>query len=404
MLKLLSRLLIGLIFLFSGFVKAVDPKGGAIKISEYLEVIGLHNTDNIGIILAIVLAAVEFILGFHLVVSFKIKYVALPTLLFMIGFTILTFFIAIFEPVSDCGCFGDAIKLSNWETLVKNLLILPFSLLVYYKRKEFTCTLPSIRQHLLTFVGFAFIIGISIYSVYYLPLLDFRPYNIGANIPENMSIPKGADKGEYQTTFILEKDGEKKEFDVNNYPYEDSTWVFIDSKTKVIREGYQPPISALNFQSTDGEDLTDYIINNERPVFLMIAPQLDKISTKNIKSFIEIKNAAVNNDYIFYVVTSSLSDVCFKFDLEHMASFEYALCDETVLKTIVRGNPGLVIINQGTVIAKYNHTELPLASDLDNPLSHSIESQQQSKDKIWLWLNFAAMAALLIMIFKHKHF
>jgi len=402
MLKLISRLITGLIFLFSGFVKAVDPKGGAIKISEYLEVIGLHDTDGIAVFLSIALSAVEFILGFHLVLGVKIKRVALPALLFMLAFTIITFFIAIFEPVSDCGCFGDAIKLTNWETLFKNLIILPFSLLVFFKRNEFTCNLSGIKQHFLSFMGFAFTLGISAYSIYYLPVLDFRPYKVGANITESMSIPEGADEGEYETTFILEKDGERKEFDVNNYPYEDSTWVFIDSKTKVIREGYQPPITALNFESTDGEDLTERIINNDKPVFLMIAPQLEKTSTKHIKSFIEIKNNAISNDYSFYVVTASLTDACYKFDMEHLAAFEYALCDETTLKTIVRANPGLVIIHQGTIIAKYNQTELPAANDLNNPLSHSIESLQTAHNTIWLWLNLAVIAGLLIMIFKHK--
>ena len=402
MLKLISRLITGLIFLFSGFVKAVDPKGGAIKISEYLEVVGLNDTEGIAVFLSIALSAVEFILGFHLVLGVKIKRVALPALLFMLAFTIITFFIAIFEPVSDCGCFGDAIKLTNWETLFKNLIILPFSLLVFFKRNEFTCNLSGIKQHFLSFMGFAFTLGISAYSIYYLPVLDFRPYKVGANITESMSIPEGADEGEYETTFILEKDGERKEFDVNNYPYEDSTWVFIDSKTKVIREGYQPPITALNFESTDGEDLTERIINNDKPVFLMIAPQLEKTSTKHIKSFIEIKNNAISNGYSFYVVTASLTDACYKFDMEHLAAFEYALCDETTLKTIVRANPGLVIIHQGTIIAKYNQTELPAANDLNNPLSHSIESLQTAHNTIWLWLNLAVIAGLLIMIFKHK--
>jgi len=402
MLKLLSRLLTGTIFLFSGFVKAVDPKGGAIKISEYLEIIGLYDTEGLAIFLSIALSAVEFILGFHLLLGIKIKQVALPALIFMSVFTIITFFIAIFEPVSDCGCFGDAVKLTNWETLFKNLILLPLSLVVYYKRNDYTCSLSHAKQHLITFIGLAFTISISVYSIYYLPVLDFRPYKIGTNIPESMRIPEGADEGEYETTFILEKEGEQKEFDVNNYPYTDSTWVFVDSKTKVIREGFQPAISALNFESTDGEDITEHIINSDEPVFLMVAPQLHKTSTAHIKAFIEIKNTVIDKGYRFYAATASLSDACYKFDIENLASFEYALCDETTLQTIVRGNPGLVIINQGTIIAKYNHTELPAASELHNPLSHSIGSLQNSKNNIWLWLNFAALAGLLIMIFKHK--
>ncbi|MBK3518830.1 BT_3928 family protein [Carboxylicivirga marina] len=402
MLRLISRLIVGIVFLFSGFVKAVDPKGGAIKIAEYLEIIGLHDTEDLSITLAIALSTIEFILGFHLILGFKIKRVALPTLVFMIGFTIITFFIAIFEPVSDCGCFGDAIKLSNWETLFKNLIILPFSLVVYYQRTKYNGELSALKQNLISFIGFSFIIGLSVYSLYYLPVLDFRPYQVGANIPDNMSIPEGADEGEYETTFILEKDGVKKEFGVNDYPYEDSTWVYLETKTKVIREGYQPPISALNFESTDGDDLTQKIIDSDYPIFLAVAPNLEKASSKHIKELIALKNAAFQYGYSFYFATASLTEACFKFDLAHQAAFEYALCDETTLKTIIRGNPGLLIIQQGTIIAKYNHTQLPNASSLKNPLSHSVKEQQKANNKTWLWLTFISLFGLIVIIFKFK--
>ncbi|WP_430809438.1 MULTISPECIES: BT_3928 family protein [unclassified Carboxylicivirga] len=400
MLKLVSRLLTGLVFLFSGFVKAVDPKGSAIKISEYLEVVGIHNSDTIGLILSIALCSVEFILGFHLVLGFKIKTVALPTLLFMLGFTAITFFIALFEPVSDCGCFGDAIKLSNWETLFKNLITLPFALVIYYRRKEYKASLTLGRQHLLTFIGLSFIMGLSLYSLYYLPVLDFRPYHIGADIPAQMRIPEGADEGEYETTFILEKEGVQKEFSVDNYPYEDSTWVFIDSKTTVIREGYQPPIAALNFLSTENDDITERIIHNTQPVFLMVAPKVENISTEHIQHFIDIKNTALQNKALFYVATASLSDACYQFDMKHQAAFDYALCDETTLKTIIRGNPGLVIIKEGTVIAKYNHTQLPAASELKNPLSHSVQVLHAGNNHKWLWLCMIVLSGLIFILYK----
>lgn len=402
MLKLISRLLTGIIFIFSGFVKAVDPKGSAIKIAEYLEIAGLHNSSGIAVILAVILSSVEFILGFHLLLGFKIKRVALPALLFMAGFTILTFFIAIFEPVSDCGCFGDAIKLTNWETLTKNLIILPFSLIVYYKRNDYTNQLSIWRQHLLTAIGSLFIIGTSVYSLYYLPLLDFRPYHIGANLPESMSIPEDADQGEYETTFILEKDGIQKEFGVDDYPYEDSTWVFIDSRTKIIREGYQPPITALHFSSPEGDDLTASIINNEQPVFLMIAPKLQNASTKHIRQFIDIKSMAYKHGAHFYVATATLPQDCYQFDMTHQAGFEYALCDETTLKTIIRSNPGLIILQRGTIIAKYNHTQLPDAAALKNPLSHAIQAMQGKSDTILLLLCFSIITGLIIIIHKFK--
>lgn len=402
MLKLLSRLFTGLIFLFSGFVKAVDPVGGAIKIADYLKVIGLQQTESVSLILAITLSTIEFIIGFHLFLGIKVKRVALATLVAMVFFSSITLLIAIFEPVSDCGCFGDAIKLTNWQTFIKNVIILPFSIIIYAKKDQYKNQISKLREHTLTTVSLLFILGISYYSLHSLPIIDFRPYKVGTNIPQSMKIPEGAEEGVYETTFILEKDGVQKEFDINNYPYNDSTWVFIDNKTKTIKKGYEPPIQGLAFTSTAGEDLTNTIIDNETLVFLMVAPKIEKASYKHLNEFIDIKNKCLQNGFLFFTATASLSDACYIFDETYSTGFEYALCDETMLKTITRGNPALIVIKEGTIIAKYNHTELPKASDLDNPLSHSLKVLHSREEKVFLMMLLFGLAVIILKTYRLK--
>lgn len=384
MLKTIARIIIGIVFLFSGFVKAVDPVGGAIKISEYLEVVGLHNTDTLSLVFAILLSTLEFILGFQLLYGFKVKKAALPTMVFMLLFTLITFYnVAIEELVTDCGCFGDALKMSNAQTFFKNIILLPISVFIFYKRNEYQSTLNDTKQYIGVFLGLAFILGISIYSLIHLPILDFRPYNVGQNIPEAMSIPEGAPQSEYETTFILEKDGKRQEFDMNNYPYDDTTWVFIDQKSVLIKEGYQPAIQSFILETADGYNMSDELLENDQPVFLVIAPKTHKASEKNIEALKAIHNMCMESDYPFYVVTASLSDEYFEFDAKHSAAFEYLSADETMLKTIIRSNPGLIILNKGTIIAKYSHSDLPNAKDLKKPLSHVLTSYKSINNK-WL--------------------
>jgi len=396
MLRTIARIIIGIVFLFSGFVKAVDPQGGAIKITEYLEIAGIH-ASTLSIYIAIALSSIEFIIGFMLFFGLKTKKAALPAFLFMSFFTVLTLYSAIYNPISDCGCFGDAVKLTNWETFFKNLVLLPISYIIYRKRKDYNPSISEIKQGLGAFVGLIFIIGISVFSLVYLPLLDFRPFKVGQNIQEGMSTPEDAPQAEYETTFIMEKDGERKEFDMDNYPYNDTTWVFIDQKSKLIKEGYQPPIQNFVLENIDGLDVTQDILTSDQPVFLVIAPKVEKASTKNLDRLQEIRVMCLRNNYSFFVLTSSLVDNYFQFDSNHSLGFDYLSVDETLLKTICRGNPGMIILEKGTIIAKYNHTNLPDANELSNPLSYSLNSYR-SLNNNWFLITWTLLLAGFVLI------
>ena len=253
----ISRFVVAAVFLFSGFVKAVDPLGTQYKLQDYLEAMGLSNdwiADWQTLGGAILLSLIEFVIGAMLLFAINRRVVSKLALLFMLIMTGLTVWIYIDDPVSDCGCFGDAIILSNGATLLKNIILLAATIAI----AAYPLLMPrfiSLKKQWLIFNLSTFgILTLSAYSLYYLPPIDFRPYHIGANIPEGMKMPEGAEQPVLETTFILEKNGERKEFTLENYP--DSTWTFIDSKTKVIKQGYEPPIHDFSIvRLSDNQDI-----------------------------------------------------------------------------------------------------------------------------------------------------
>ncbi|TAJ15722.1 DoxX family protein [Marinilabiliaceae bacterium JC017] len=398
MLRFISRLIIGIVFTFSGFVKAVDPVGGAIKIKDYLEAFHLSALEDLSLPLAILLSTFEFLIGFHLLVGIRVKLVAIPAFLFMLFFTGLTLVLAIANPVSDCGCFGDAIKLTNWQTFYKNLITLPFSFIIFHQRKNYKENLALWRSWLLTGLCCIFAVGLSIYSLDNLPLLDFRPFKVGTSILEDSKIPEGAPMPEYETIFILEKDGIKKEFDVNNYPYEDSTWVFVESKTNLIKEGYQPPILNFMLDTPEGENLTDNLLHHSQPVVLMITPKLEKANTTQIEEFKKIRNVCMEKGYPFYCVTASLPETIYAFDVKHEANFDYLSADETMLKTIIRSNPGLMVLKDGIIMAKYHYNHLPKPESFKNPVSNAFKQTNSHREKAYTGLYFIVLLLFTITL------
>ncbi len=363
----ISRILLSLTFILSGFVKAVDPAGTQYKIQDYAEAIGMPGIlpDWMTMTASIALSTVEFTIGVLLLFAISRRVVSKLVLLFMVFMTAITVWIYVADPVSDCGCFGDAIKLSNGETLAKNIVLLALSAIVAWKPLKMVRMVSLNNQWIVFHYTIIFILGISIYSLYTLPLFDFRPYHIGANIKEGMEIPEAAELPEFETTFIMEKDGVQKEFSLDDYP--DSTWTFIDSKTKVIKEGYVPPIHDFSIQQTegDGDDITEEILDNKGFTFLLIAPHLETADDSNFGDIDVIYDYAQEHGYPFYCLTASNEDAINQW--KDLTGAEYPFCttDETTLKTIIRSSPGLVLIKDARVVGKWSHHELPVA-ELEN--------------------------------------
>ena len=254
----ISRLIVGLIFTFSGFVKCVDPLGTAIKFGDYFGAFELDFLLPLALPAAVLMCAVELSIGLMLIFNIKVPWAAWMSVIFMAAFTPITLILAIDNPVSDCGCFGDALILTNWQTFYKNIAIDVFVIILFINRNKYKELFSKPKRIMATFVVFIAVIGFEIFSLNRLPIIDFRPYKIGVNIPEGMTIPEGAQEPVYETTLIYQKDGVKKEFTVDNYPQGDD-WEWVSTDSKEIEKGYEPPIHDFSINLEDG-DYTDIIL------------------------------------------------------------------------------------------------------------------------------------------------
>lgn len=405
----ISRVLLSLTFIFSGFVKAVDPIGTQYKIHDYLEALGLHDLvpDMVTLGASVMMSLLEFSLGVFLLFAIARKVVSRMVLLLMVAMTLVTVWLWLEDPVSDCGCFGDAITLSNGETLAKNIILLVMAGFVAWKPKKMPRFVTLGNQWIVFHYTIIFILAISVWSLYYLPIFDFRPYHIGANIREGMEIPEGEKAPEFETTFIMEKDGERKEFSLDDYP--DSTWTFIDSKTVQISKGYVPPVHDFSIQlipqsneeGEEEEDITDEVLNDEGYTFLLVSPHLENADDTNFGAIDMIYEYATDYGYKFYCLTASGDSAIHRWSDITGAEYPFCHTDETTLKTIIRSNPGLLLIKGGTVINKWSHNDLPSDEMLEAPLEKtgygSIPEKTTTELIIMLLLWYALPLVLLVI-------
>lgn len=364
----LSRVLVGATFVFSGLMKAVDPLGFTYKIQDYLIELGLTTLFPLALPAAVLMVTAEFALGAFLLLGIYRKWTTRLILLFMIFFTPLTLWVAIANPVKDCGCFGDAFIISNWQTFYKNLLLLAGAVWLTVKWKHITplftkkTVLPVAITTLLLGVLFA------LHNLYRLPVIDFRPYRVGANIPLQMYVdPEKADL--YETIFLYSKDGVTKEFREENYPWNDSTWTFVDMKTHLVREGQKPKIEDFSVESlyfddaTDswqsGGNITDIILSDPSYTFLMVAYSLEKMHMRHLNRFREVARHTAEKGYSFYLLTASSPDEVGAWERKQRTGFQFAHVDERTLKTMIRANPGLMLLKEGTVMRKWDDSEVP---------------------------------------------
>ena len=354
------RFVLAVVFIFSGFVKAIDPLGTQYKIQDYLDAFGWTDVfpESIPFIAAALLGMLEFCLGVYL--FFGIRRIIAPraVVAVMAIMTPLTFWLALDNPVSDCGCFGDAVMLTNWETFGKNVVLLAMSLVVLKWRKRIFPLATTRFDWLIALYGFLYIFCMTIYCYRHLPVFDFRPYYVGADIRQGMEIPEGKELTEFETRFVLQKDGVEKEFTLENYP--DSTWTFVDSRTVVKKKGYEPPIHDFSMiRYEDGEDITEQVLADEGYTFLLVAHQLEQASDSRIDLINELYDYCLEYGYTFYCLTSSSDEDILKWQEDTGAEYPFCLMDNITLKTMVRSNPGLILLKKGVVIHKWNIVDFP---------------------------------------------
>ena len=354
----IARSLLALTFLFSGFVKAVDPLGTVYKIQDYLHE-GFGGVFQWAIpaagVAAVCLIALEWLLGIAMLLNVRTQWTSWITLLFYCIMTPLTLYIAIANPVSDCGCFGDALVITNWQTFWKNIILLLLSICLVICRKAIPELFSWWMEIIITLAALGSVAGIMGYSYTHLPQIDFRPYKVGNHIPTLMEIPDDAEVDQYEITLIYAKDGKEQTFTLENYPKGDPEWTFVDQKSVLIKKGYVPPIHDFEIETLEGDYITQDILESEEPIALVVMYDLTKTDTTQLEKLMHM----IHEYPRVYFLTASGEEEIFAFAEElgwdeETTYSTFCFTDPITLKTIVRANPGVIVVQNGTIIDKYN--------------------------------------------------
>ncbi|MDR0733023.1 MAG: DoxX family protein [Dysgonamonadaceae bacterium] len=364
-----GRIIVGAVFVCSGFVKSIDPWGSAYKIQDYLNAFGLDFFNCLALPASFLLFSVEFGIGISLLLGVYRKINTAFALIFMAAVTPLTLYSAITNIVTDCGCFGDALRLTNWETFFKNLPLLLISAVLFARHKRITPLFTRNSALATTLWAYLFIAGVGYYCVSHLPILDFRPYKVGANIPALMEIPENAEPPVFDTRLIYSKNGTQREFTIDDYPGEDSTWTFVASKTVTVKKGYEPPVQGFSISAQNGDDITDNVLSDKSYTFLLVAHKLEETSENYAEQINDIYDYSVRFGYKFYALTASLPAEIAEWTKSTWAEYPICTTDGVVLKTIIRSNPGLLLLKNGTIINKWANGNLPDLSETNMPLN-----------------------------------
>lgn len=350
----LSRILVGILFIFSGLIKANDPLGFSYKLDEYFSVFGTEFLIPLSLSFAIFICAYEIIFGFMLLIGSRITLTVWALFLMIIFFTFLTFYSAYFDKVKECGCFGDFLHLTPWQSFYKDVALLVFILILLLGKKYIPPLFGRRVEGILNVMAMLFSIGFPLYTYNFLPIKDFRPYAIGKNIQEGMILPPNAKQDSIQMVFIYEKDGKQIELTPEQIKTIDSTYKYVDRKDKVIREGDKPAIHDFSITSLDGSDYTEQILNYSGYYFFLICYDLDK-TNKNVFGKVNDFVKLCRQDSVPVICLTASADQIESFKNETGADIDFYLTDQTTLKTMIRSNPGLMLLKQGTVIDMWHY-------------------------------------------------
>ncbi len=347
-------IVLGLVFIFSSMVKAVDPLGTVYKLDDYFVILNLRGFIHLDLFFAILLISIEFLTGVSLVFGIFPRLGLIAAAGLLIVFTPLTLYLAIKNPITDCGCFGDAIKLSNWQTFAKNIVFDTFVVVLAVNWDKLKPALKKKWQFVGLAVAVAFVLGFQWYNLTYLPLVDFRPFKVGVDIKAQM---KKAGVRKFKTVLIYKnkKTGQIKEFNENNFPWNDTNWVWVQTKSILIKAKDNSEIQEFVLTDSLGNDLTDSVLNIKKPVFLIIAYDLSRTSKRGFVKLIKFYRQHADQFYQkpICITASSLSDIKhFCSQVKCCSNVEFLFADATMLKTVVRANPGAVILQNGVIKAK----------------------------------------------------
>lgn len=360
----LCRILVGGLFIISGLIKANDPLGFSYKLVEYFEVFGTEFMIPIALPLAMFLCILEVVLGIAAIIGYKMVTTSWWLLLLIIAFTFLTFYSAFFDVVKDCGCFGDAIKLTPWESFTKDIVLLVLISVIFLYRNKIEPLIKGYMAGTAIIMSIILSTGFTFYCYNFLPVKDFRAYAMGKDIKKQMEIPEDAEQSVVEMVFKYEKDGVVHEFSMDELPENIGDYTFVAREDKVIKEGFQPAITDFRIDNSEGQEYTDDFLDQEGFWFMLICYDIHKTNKKAQKEINAFAEKCEKNNIQFIGLSGSLPSDTEEKRHEFQNPFPYYFCDDIVLKTIVRSNPGLVLMYGSEISGKWHYQELPEYDDL----------------------------------------
>ena len=350
------RWFVGILFIFSGLVKLNDPMGTGIKMEEYFEVFStdisslFHYLVPFSLSVGLFVVILEILLGIAVLINYRMNLTTWILLLLIIFFTFLTFYSAAFNKVTDCGCFGDAIPLNPWQSFMKDILLLILTVFLFIRRKNYQSVFSSKIGNSILGVVFIFSIAIAYYAIEHLPIIDFRPYKIGADLKASMQPSE-----EFRYKYIMERDGENYEFEY--YPT-DTSYKFVEMI--LLNPEAEPKITDYNIWNEDG-DFTEETFNGAK--LLIVFSDVNKSRYKKIE---EIKRLTedIKNNVESWVVNANNESTYENFRHEYQIPLPYFYADGTVIKAMIRANPGLILMRNGIVLGKWHNNDIPTKEDI----------------------------------------
>ena len=413
----LCRLILGAVFVFSGFLKLIDPVGTSLVIKEYFEAFHLSFLDFAVVPAAVALALLEFTIGVSMLVRLRIRFMAWVTLIVMSFFTLVTLYLAVFNPISDCGCFGEAIHLTNWQTFFKNLILLPCAVVIFIWRSSISEFKHPVAEWIFMLLFVAFGAGVAVHVSRVRPVMEFSSLSIGNDLA---AAPSG-DSDSYETTFIYEKNGEKGEFPIDNLP--DSTWTFVDAVTVGSEETESSSDADFYVENVIGTDITPDILSRRNLLVVSIYDPEKFYGRYSDEDIDNLRQRAMDAGFDFMTVASMIYGDIESADAEGMVETGDYLCtdpmacdtfpglaDRKLLMTLNRSNGGMTYLDEGRIIKKWAapsafNPSLNLADDADSELALLEESNRQRSTVVMCVIALLLGYIVKIIVFKLlKHF
>jgi len=355
----LVRIILGLLFIFSGFVKGIDPVGTEYRIVDYFIAFGTDWAFPYALPLSVILNATEFVLGILLLFNVCSRITSWLVVLMMTFFTVITINDALNNPVPDCGCFGDVIKMTNWQTFYKNLVIDSLLLIVFQSRKRVRGWFKPFAEWAILVLAIAGFTWFEIFNIRHLPAIDFSDWSIGKNLINRNPMPV-----KYYLLYRNKTTGEKKEYLSPDYPFSDSAWLanweFISQRL----DDPNPRLHDLKIEDENGNDFTKQVIENPEFQFILVSFDLSKANLKSINKITDLIRDYNGNNIGIAVLTASLHEETTSFKSDHNLQTDFYFADDIILKSMIRSNPGLILMKNGVILGKWHFNDLPSFREL----------------------------------------